>query len=92
MDETSAHKIPLSYCATLMIFYFEYCKQAIYMLVAGYFRLTKDVPKPVWRYPVSYIAFHTYAIQVSRHMPCTHVQLSYTVTTFDTVVDHGPWI
>ncbi|KAG0559801.1 hypothetical protein KC19_10G129800 [Ceratodon purpureus] len=37
--------------------------QAIYMLLAGYFRLTKDLPKPVWRYPVSYIAFHTYAIQ-----------------------------
>jgi len=37
--------------------------QAIYMLVAGYFRLIMDVPKPVWRYPISYIAFHTYAIQ-----------------------------
>ncbi|XP_024387337.1 ABC transporter G family member 11 isoform X3 [Physcomitrium patens] len=37
--------------------------QAIYMLVAGYFRLLADVPKPVWRYPISYIAFHTYAIQ-----------------------------
>lgn len=39
--------------------------QAIYMLLAGYFRLTRNLPKPVWRYPISYIAFHTYAIQVS---------------------------
>lgn len=37
--------------------------QAIYMLLSGYFRLSKDLPNPVWRYPVSYIAFHTYAIQ-----------------------------
>lgn len=37
--------------------------QAIFMLLSGYFRLTKDLPKPVWRYPISYIAFHTYGIQ-----------------------------
>jgi hypothetical protein len=36
----------------MLIFCIE-CKQAaIYMLSAGYFRLTKDLPKPVWRYPV----------------------------------------
>lgn len=42
-------------------------EQAIFMLLSGYFRLTKDLPNPVWRYPISYIAFHTYGIQVSQH-------------------------
>jgi hypothetical protein len=48
----------------MLVFAIE-CLQAIYMLLAGYFRLTKDLPKPVWRYQVSYISFQTYAIQVS---------------------------
>lgn len=34
------------------------------MLVSGYFRLPNDIPKPVWRYPMSYISFHFWAIQV----------------------------
>lgn len=34
------------------------------MLVSGYFRLPKDIPKPVWRYPMSYISFHFWALQV----------------------------
>lgn len=37
--------------------------QGIMMLVAGYFRLRDELPKPVWKYPVSYLAFHTYAIE-----------------------------
>jgi hypothetical protein len=49
----------------MLVFAIE-CLQAIYMLLAGYFRLTKDLPKPVWRYQVSYISFQTYAIQVSQ--------------------------
>ena len=36
------------------------------MLAAGYFRIRNTLPGPVWMYPVSYIAFHTYSIQVSR--------------------------
>ncbi|XP_022892034.1 ABC transporter G family member 3 [Olea europaea var. sylvestris] len=35
----------------------------IMMLSAGYFRIRSALPKPVWMYPVSYIAFHTYAVQ-----------------------------
>jgi hypothetical protein len=34
------------------------------LLVAGYFRLGDELPKPVWTYPVSYLSFYTYAIQV----------------------------
>lgn len=34
------------------------------MLVSGYFRLPNDIPKPVWRYPMSYISFHFWALQV----------------------------
>ncbi|KAL6223195.1 hypothetical protein ACLB2K_006584 [Fragaria x ananassa] len=37
--------------------------QVIMMLSAGYFRIRNALPKPVWTYPISYIAFHTYSIQ-----------------------------
>ncbi|KAI4341558.1 hypothetical protein MLD38_026270 [Melastoma candidum] len=33
--------------------------QGIFMLVSGYFRLPNDIPKPVWRYPMTYIASFT---------------------------------
>ncbi|XP_071720114.1 ABC transporter G family member 3 [Rutidosis leptorrhynchoides] len=35
----------------------------VMMLSAGYFRIRSALPGPVWMYPVSYIAFHTYSIQ-----------------------------
>lgn len=35
------------------------------MLVAGYFRMRNTLPEPVWKYPLSYVAFHTYSIQAS---------------------------
>ncbi|KAJ8751513.1 hypothetical protein K2173_016743 [Erythroxylum novogranatense] len=35
----------------------------VMMLSAGYFRIRNALPRPVWMYPVSYIAFHTYSIQ-----------------------------
>lgn len=35
----------------------------IMMLSAGYFRIRSTLPEPVWKYPLSYIAFHTYSIQ-----------------------------
>ncbi|KAK6936085.1 ABC transporter-like, ATP-binding domain [Dillenia turbinata] len=35
----------------------------VMMLSAGYFRIRNDLPRPVWMCPLSYIAFHTYAIQ-----------------------------
>ncbi|KAJ1694137.1 hypothetical protein LUZ63_010835 [Rhynchospora breviuscula] len=37
--------------------------QGIFMLVSGYFRLPNDIPKPFWRYPMSYISFHYWALQ-----------------------------
>ncbi|KAI4374438.1 hypothetical protein MLD38_012432 [Melastoma candidum] len=37
--------------------------QGIFMLVSGYFRLPNDIPKPLWRYPMSYISFHFWALQ-----------------------------
>ncbi|GAB2285073.1 ATP-binding cassette sub- G member 3 [Dionaea muscipula] len=33
------------------------------MLSSGYFRIRSDLPGPVWTYPLSYVAFHTYSIQ-----------------------------
>ncbi|KAL4191218.1 hypothetical protein AMTRI_Chr07g79560 [Amborella trichopoda] len=37
--------------------------QVLMMLVAGYFRHQNDFPVPLWKYPMSYVAFHTYSIQ-----------------------------
>ncbi|KAM7280601.1 hypothetical protein ACFE04_007735 [Oxalis oulophora] len=33
------------------------------MLSAGFLRIRSDLPRTVWKYPLSYIAFHTYSIQ-----------------------------
>ncbi|CAB4283780.1 unnamed protein product [Prunus armeniaca] len=35
--------------------------QGVMMLNGGFFRLPNDLPKPFWRYPMYYIAFHKYA-------------------------------
>ncbi|KAK7252308.1 hypothetical protein RIF29_36157 [Crotalaria pallida] len=37
--------------------------QGIMVLVAGIFKLPNDLPKPFWRYPMHYVAFHRYAFQ-----------------------------
>ncbi|CAM0909551.1 unnamed protein product [Alopecurus aequalis] len=37
--------------------------QGVMMLNGGFFRLPSDLPKPVWRYPMYYVAFHKYANQ-----------------------------
>jgi hypothetical protein len=37
--------------------------QGVMMLGGGFFRLPDDLPKPFWRYPMYYIAFHKYANQ-----------------------------
>ncbi|PWA90278.1 pigment precursor permease, P-loop containing nucleoside triphosphate hydrolase [Artemisia annua] len=36
---------------------------AMMMLSAGFFRIRSSLPRTVWMYPVSYIAFHTFSIQ-----------------------------
>ncbi|CAH9097446.1 unnamed protein product [Cuscuta epithymum] len=35
----------------------------VMMISAGYYRIRSDLPRPVWMYPVSYLAFHTYSLQ-----------------------------
>ena len=37
--------------------------QGIMMLAGGFFRLPNDLPKPFWRYPLFYVAFHRFAFQ-----------------------------
>ncbi|KAK7404313.1 hypothetical protein VNO78_05106 [Psophocarpus tetragonolobus] len=37
----------------------------IMMMTSGFFRLLSDLPKPVWRYPISYISYGSWAIQGS---------------------------
>ncbi|KAL0370339.1 UNVERIFIED_CONTAM: ABC transporter G family member 15 [Sesamum angustifolium] len=35
----------------------------IMMMTAGFFRLLPDLPKPVWRYPISFIGYGAWALQ-----------------------------
>ncbi|GAA0172791.1 hypothetical protein Leryth_009618 [Lithospermum erythrorhizon] len=37
----------------------------IMMMTAGFFRLLDDLPKPFWRYPVSYLGYGAWALQGS---------------------------
>ncbi|KAF9594725.1 hypothetical protein IFM89_034708 [Coptis chinensis] len=41
----------------------------VMMLAAGYFRIRDELPGPVWTYPLSYLAFHTYSIQARPSIP-----------------------
>lgn len=38
----------------------------IMMMTSGFFRLLSDLPKPVWRYPISYMSYGSWAIQVTK--------------------------
>ena len=40
-------------------------EQGIMMMVSGFFRRLPDLPKPVWRYPLSYIVYGSWALQVT---------------------------
>ncbi|KAG6711061.1 hypothetical protein I3842_05G035000 [Carya illinoinensis] len=37
--------------------------QALMILGGGFFRLPGDLPRPFWKYPLYYVAFHKYAYQ-----------------------------
>nr|XP_016487178.1 PREDICTED: ABC transporter G family member 11-like isoform X2 [Nicotiana tabacum] len=37
--------------------------QALMILSGGFFRLPNDLPKPFWKYPIHYMAFHKYAYE-----------------------------
>ncbi|XP_027346986.1 ABC transporter G family member 11-like [Abrus precatorius] len=37
--------------------------QGVMLLLGGFFKLPNNLPKPVWRYPLHYVAFHTFANQ-----------------------------
>lgn len=45
--------------------------QVIMMLAAGHFRIRNALPKPIWTYPLAYISFHTYSIEVYLHIQNT---------------------
>jgi len=38
--------------------------QGIMMMASGFFRLLPDLPKLVWRYPISFISYGAWAMQV----------------------------
>ncbi|XLR59677.1 hypothetical protein S83_010349 [Arachis hypogaea] len=37
--------------------------QGLMILLAGFFKLPSDIPRPLWKYPLHYMAFHRYAFQ-----------------------------
>lgn len=39
--------------------------QGVFMLLGGFFMRIDKIPKPLWRYPLSYISFDMYALQVT---------------------------
>uniref|UniRef100_A0A0E0D9T6 ABC transporter domain-containing protein n=1 Tax=Oryza meridionalis TaxID=40149 RepID=A0A0E0D9T6_9ORYZ len=39
------------------------CLYVIMMLVGGYFRIRGGLPCTVWKYPLSYVSFHVYAVE-----------------------------
>lgn len=39
--------------------------QMVMILSAGFFRIRSALPRVAWMYPISYVSFHTYSIQVS---------------------------
>ena len=41
------------------------------MMTSGFFRLLPDIPKPVWRYPISYINYGAWGLQVT--FPENHI-------------------
>lgn len=34
------------------------------MMTAGFFRLLPDLPKPFWRYPISFLSYGSWSLQV----------------------------
>lgn len=62
-----------TYHTTIFFFFFSdsvknselSTKQGIMMMTAGFFRLLPDLPKPIWRYPLSYISYGSWALQVT---------------------------
>ncbi|KAH8962857.1 hypothetical protein BDL97_05G123400 [Sphagnum fallax] len=57
--------------------------QILMLLLAGYFRLADDLPKPVWTYPISYLSFYTYSIQGL-------LQNEYVGVTFPSTIPKAP--
>lgn len=40
--------------------------QGVFLLMSGFFRLPNDYPKIFWKYPMFYLGFHMYALQVKK--------------------------
>ncbi|GJZ70391.1 ABC transporter G family member 3 [Tanacetum coccineum] len=54
----------LAFATILQDMFWSISLLAMMMLSAGFFRIRSSLPRTVWMYPVSYIAFHTFSIQV----------------------------
>ncbi|KAK2993803.1 hypothetical protein RJ640_027681 [Escallonia rubra] len=47
----------------------------IMMMTAGFFRLLSDLPKPVWRYPISYISYGSWSLQGARELLVVNMEI-----------------
>ncbi|XP_048446267.1 ABC transporter G family member 15 isoform X1 [Pyrus x bretschneideri] len=55
----------------------------IMMMTAGFFRLPPDIPRPIWRYPVSYLNYGAWALQ-------GEYKNALVGREFDPIVPNGP--
>jgi hypothetical protein len=63
------------------------------MLVAGFFRLLEEIPEPIWRFPLSYVSYHTYALRVRITNPSS-LELGYITPDIASIhrLENCTWI
>ncbi|XP_072954155.1 ABC transporter G family member 15-like [Typha angustifolia] len=76
----------------------------IMMMTSGFFRLLPDLPKPFWRYPISYVTYSSWGLQGSYKnellglefdplLPGPKLSGSYVIQTmFGISLDHSKWL
>ncbi|KAM3377526.1 ABC transporter G family member 1 [Capsicum galapagoense] len=77
--------------------------QAIMILSGGFFRSPDDLPRPFWKYPVHYVAFHRYAYEglfknefegLKIHKGKTHLMSGEDIlkNTWKMDMDYSKWV
>lgn len=64
-NETICRKIPTLNRPVYEWYDFRLTLKGILMMTSGFFRLLSDLPKPFWRYPISYLNYGAWALQVN---------------------------
>ncbi|KAH9316093.1 hypothetical protein KI387_024720, partial [Taxus chinensis] len=54
----------------------------VFMMTSGFFRLLNDLPKPVWRYPISYISYGSWGLQSMTETMGVYMEQNASVKDF----------